>query len=381
MRAAAFLSGRQSGTDIEWADRELRIAELPLWQGLRAQPGVRRTFPFSIGEDANGLIHQTTPEAVRRAVTDAYAREDYAHITPPPGASAWANRLGRHQLDFVERWAAPGEDLSVLEIGAGSDFVATAIQRAWPAARYTVVDPSLRRAGDFEVIADYFPTDKLAGRRFGLILSFNCLEHVEEPAAFLRSLRGLLAPGDGRAILSFPDTERQLRAGDLNALTHEHMSYFTRDSALRLMARCGLRPLACETDEESLWIVVEAEAGGSDTDREKAAGSGLLPQVGDRFTDRLQRRAREVTVALRHGEGLAFHGANNGLNNFWYLAGLGDVENAQVFDCDRGKTGRYLPALPQPVRHCEDASYRDADRVYVSATMYFAENRVSYSLS
>ncbi len=373
MRGAVVSPDAGIEAPIEWDEGEVRLPELPLWQGLQARPGVHRTFPFALGVDAIGLVRQTSPANVRRAVTEAYAGVDYAHITAPPGASEWADRLGRRQFDFVERWGKLGDGLSILEIGAGSDFVAAAVRRSWPNARYTVVDPTFGESRSIEVIADYFPSERLSERTFERILSFNCLEHVEDPAAFLDAVHRRLAPG-GKVILSFPDTERQLRASDLNALTHEHLSYFTRASANRLFARSGLRAIAWNSDEESLWVLLQAADGGTGGAHEPAADERILSRLGARLTGVFEERRQAVRIALEEGT-VAFHGATNGLNNFLYLADLGNAEGIVAFDCDSSKAGRFLPALSSPVRHCEDADYGKIGRVYVSATTFFAEIR------
>lgn len=53
--------------------------------------------------------------------------------------------------------------------------------------------------GDVTAIAD-----RLAGRRFDTIIAAELIEHLENPYAFLRDLRSLLAPG-GRLLVSTPN--------------------------------------------------------------------------------------------------------------------------------------------------------------------------------
>lgn len=77
-----------------------------------------------------------------------------------------------------------------------------------------------------------------------LAVSFSVLEHVEQPAAFLRDIHGLLKPGDGRLTVSTPNADDallQLLPSDYPQFFYReaHLWYWTADALKRLLIRTG----------------------------------------------------------------------------------------------------------------------------------------------
>lgn len=120
-----------------------------------------------------------------------------------------AVHLGRYA---IVRNLCPGK--RVLDVACGEDY-GSRFMADWGAAHVTGVDVSAdavgsaaRRfasgnvaflQGDAEEIASL-----LAGQSFDLIVSFETIEHLREPRAFLQGLRSLLAPG-GSVVISCPN--------------------------------------------------------------------------------------------------------------------------------------------------------------------------------
>ncbi len=348
----------------------LQFASLPLWRGIQTKPGVAEAPPFRLCWDDRGFLRQSTDPAVREAVLAAYASDKYQFITPPPGASAWADRLGERKLDAACRFLGPLDGLRVLEIGAGSRYVADRLLGRYDIREYVAIDPAIRDEaadGRLSLIRDYYPSSRLAGRDFDVVFSFSCLEHVDDPVDFLTQVEGSLAD-NGRAFLTFPDVERQFRVGDLNVLLHEHMSYLDAPSAERIAALAGLKPIGRSTAND-LFAYVLHKADGVPADSVRSPLLGLI----DAFGESLTRSGEAVVRSLGRGERVAFHGANNGLNIFLHLAGIESWGEIFVFDGDSSKTGQFLPACPNPIRAASDPAYREVDRIFVAATSFFDE--------
>ncbi|MBP1858233.1 class I SAM-dependent methyltransferase [Rhizobium herbae] len=81
--------------------------------------------------------------------------------------------------------------------------------------------------------ASYTVPDAWAGR-FQAIISHFVIEHVAEPIGFLKTLRGLLAPG-GRLLLSMPDVASN--PGDMTVA--DHLNHFSEASLKRALALSG----------------------------------------------------------------------------------------------------------------------------------------------
>ncbi|MBF0560390.1 MAG: class I SAM-dependent methyltransferase [Nitrospirae bacterium] len=358
---------------------EIIFRGLPYWKGVQSQPGIEERIDLCLGWDDRGFIRQTTPENVLNEVLDAYSKKEYSFITAPPGLSTWANRLGEEKLAFIKKACHGRRNKVYLEIGAGSLYIAKRIIQDAEAAKYIVVDPAISDESEdarIHIIKDYFSELIAIEEDVDIMIALNCLEHVSDPVDFLMQARSLLLKSKGRLLLSVPDVERMFSVGDVNAVLHEHISYFTENTLLSLLQRCGFNTLLCEKEADSLKVVAEPD----DTTTIDVGVAGL--QADECFTKATNAFSKGL-CNLKHyldpyalsGVPVAFHGANNGLNNALALAAASENANFWVFDSDESKCGRYLPALRNPIRHSLDPFYKSMDAVFVSATAFFSEIR------
>lgn len=370
---------------MEWQpagfDSILSFENLPLWRGVQSRPGIRELYPFRLGFLDRGPIRQVTGADVIQRVVSAYESEDYGFMTVPPGASIWANSLGDMYVDFILDACRGRKPRRILEVGAGSLYVATRLMEQFDATEYVVVDPSIHEtapAGPIKVVSDYFPCGNLEGRAYDLAIALNCLEHVPDPVAFCGELRDHMAE-NGIAILVFPNCEAALAHGDLNVLVHEHLTYFTPASVRWLAAASGLRIRAVQSVHDTFLVVLQKEgkrtAGGDDCGEDIAHEPDLLQLAATSFRQVLESTGSLVKEAVSEGRKVAFHGATNGLNTFLYLLGTEIAGQCQVFDGDTSKTGLYLPACDKPILPSDHESYAEFDLTIVSAMSYFDQIR------
>lgn len=362
------------------APDSLEIPALPLWRGLAREPGVRDALPFRLTWDPRGFLVQQPSPALRRKLVEAYADPGYGFITAPPGMGAWANRLGDMLIDCVRRLIGDLSGLRVLEIGAGTTYVAQRLIEEFAVRDYVIVDPAVRdlrsAAADLpRLVPDFFPTPKLSGETFDLVISFNCLEHVDDAVDWLGSIVASLAGPEARVLLTCPDISRQFAIGDINALLHEHLIYLDDRGLANLMASAGLALDALESAEDMFTLL--ARPGDKEREEPARPDNGLLEQARKTFSDDLQAVCRTIRAQSAAGRRLAFHGANNGLNSLLYLAELPPAASPIVIDLDPQKEGLYLPACPVPVRRPSREAYQGAEVIYVSAVSFFDEIRQS----
>ncbi len=101
--------------------------------------------------------------------------------------------------------------------------------------------------GDANLIVE----SAFAPRSFDLVLCLDVLEHLVDPWAFVDKARRLLAPG-GLIVASLPNVRHlrvvlplllagRWRYDASGILDRTHLRFFTRDSALELLGREGLR--------------------------------------------------------------------------------------------------------------------------------------------
>lgn len=358
------------------AQTEYGLSSLPLWRGPQEAPGVDRAFPFQLGWDRHGYIRQTTPRSVRDEVIAEYANPAYRYMTTPPGGSAWANRLGDKYIDAIRDLVGEMKGMRILEIGAGSTYIAERLLNEFGAESYLIVDPALGGEagggrGALEIIGDYYPSAKLGERTFDLVIALNTLEHVDDPVDFLAHIRSVLKNDDARAILVFPDVTAQFMRGDLNVLLHEHLNYFDADGTDLVMTAAGLTMMQHYSDIDT-WFVLAAK-GGTATSGRDTENPGLLSAAAPLFDGVIEKEGAAIRKKLDADEIVLFHGAVNGLNTFFYLTGLGDSENVRLVDGDDTKAGRFLPACNRAIAMPSQQLYAQADVVYVSAVTFFDE--------
>lgn len=349
---------------------ELSFGAIPFWQGVQKSPGVRLSHALSLRAQRGQPIRQATDASVIDAVVDAYQSEEYAFITAPPGASAWANSLGDSSVSAVIEAVKQCKPRQILEIGAGSGYVARRLMERYRPDQYVIVDPTIREIVEgAEVIREYFPGPGLGARGFDLVLAFNCLEHVPEPTEFLRTIGAHLLP-EGKVVLIFPDCEEQLRRGDLNVLLHEHISYFTEASARAIMLESGFTVDALESRHDTLFVAL-SKASKPPANTPGTDQVDLMRQSARAFQIVLADTVNSIRQRLDAGEKVGFHGATNGLNIMLQLSSLGAHPGVQLYDGDASKHGMYLPACAAPIMNPVDPTYRDNALVVVSAMSYF----------
>lgn len=144
---------------------------------------------------------------------------------------------------------------SLLEVGAGFGTFCSEVMRRGLFGRVVGVEPTpdlaqTCRDRGIEVIE--LPVEQVAiepGLRFDVIASFEVIEHLFDPGAFVASAARLLAPG-GILLLVCPNGKgfdvRTLGTVS-NTVDHEHLNYFHPASLGQLLQRHGLEVLESQT--------------------------------------------------------------------------------------------------------------------------------------
>lgn len=192
----------------------------------------------------------------------------------PKGSSAMLHRLNPARLAYIRaavdaHWEGddtsftPLAGRSAIDVGCGAGLLTEPLARM--GARMTGVDAAPENigaarahatAGGLEI--DYVAggIEDLAGRSFDLVVSMEVIEHVSDPAAFVRGLAGALAEG-GLMILSTPNRTPLSRIamitigegmGAIPKGTHdwdqflrpEELEALLTDAGLRVIDRAGL---------------------------------------------------------------------------------------------------------------------------------------------
>lgn len=189
----------------------------------------------------------------------------------PDGASAMLHKLNPVRLAYIrdmidQHWQVdehgfrPLEGKTALDVGCGAGLLAEPLARL--GANVTAIDaaPELvetakAHAAGQGLAIDYraMAVEALDGR-FDLVTAMEVIEHVVDPAAFLKSLAARLASG-GLLILSTPNRTAASRFlmitiaegfGQIPKGTHDHGRFITPEEMQVMLADAGLHCIDVE---------------------------------------------------------------------------------------------------------------------------------------
>lgn len=137
---------------------------------------------------------------------------DYYYSMEGPGESILEKVKSKLDRRFLSKILAmiPGSSLSVLDVGGGSGWMLNVARAADPRVQYTaVVDLNEESRSLAEANGHVFNCSRVeefeTDRKFDLIMAFNLIEHVADPASVFKNLAGLLTL-DGKVVIKTPNT-------------------------------------------------------------------------------------------------------------------------------------------------------------------------------
>ncbi len=207
--------------------------------------------------------------------------------------------------------------------------------------------------------------DELAaqGRRADLVTANNVLAQVPDLNDFVAGIRRLLKP-TGVATVEVPHLLRLIQDNQFDTIYHEHFSYFSLLSALRIFMAHGLRVFDVEklpTHGGSLRLFACHEADGRHPtsiavpavlDEERCAGLECMDtyqSFGARVEETKRRLLRLLMEIKENGQTVAGYGAPGKANTLLNYCGV--RKDLLPFTVDRNpyKQGKYLPGTRIPI--------------------------------
>jgi len=254
-------------------------------------------------------------------------------------------------------------------------------------AEGTGIDPAAGRPEDprIRMVREYFRAELLPSD-IALVSCRHMIYLLDDPVRFLRSLRDGLGDRNPVLYLELMNRAPAVLAGDPWDVTYEHRSYFTAQSARRLLRATGFAPSAVREVHHGGFLGVEArptateprgaERGSAEEDGAEE-GSALVAEVAG-----LQARADERVAGWRDslrgvresgGRVVAWCAGARAIA-FLALAEAGP-EVAAVVDLSPARQGRYMPGSARPVAAPGEVPGLAPDAVLVTNTAYTGEVR------
>lgn len=203
------------------------------------------------------------------------------------------------------------------------------------------------------------------GRRADLVLGNNVLAQVPDLNDFVEGLKVLLKE-EGVLTLEFPHLSRLIEHNEFDTIYHEHFSYFSLLTTVRIMEAHGLKVFDVEELQShggSLRVFAcRAEAQTHPTNPNVARilevekCEGLETLEGYRS---FARQVKETKLALlelllqaaREGKKVAGYGAPGKSATLLHYCGIGKDLIEYTVDRSPYKQGRFLPGTHIPIHH------------------------------
>lgn len=272
--------------------------------------------------------------------------------------------------ELAHRLAAAYAPTRIVEIGSGKGEFLTELC-AITGAKGTGYDPTCdagRPAPGVTLVSDYYrPGEHLDP--YDLLVCRQVLEHLDDPAAVLRSIRAQ-APEDAVLYLEVPSGEFNFGPAGLWDCIYPHVSYFSGSSLRSLVQRCGFEVLGAGTSFADQFLWVEVRAGAV---VEEPVQPGAHADVVRDFAARRLAAVDSWRERIREDEELVLWGA--GSKGVVFLNAVGPGAPITVVDVNPRKQGGHVPGTGHLVQEPRALGGRDVGRVLVTNPVYLHEIR------
>jgi SAM-dependent methyltransferase len=284
---------------------------------------------------------------------------DYAYFSAY--SSSWVEHARVYAERMIEELTLSTESL-VVELASNDGYLLQHfVARDIPALG---IDPAANvaeaaRTRGVETVVDFFGAElaeRVAAERgqADLIIANNVLAHVPDVNDFVEGIRILLAP-NGVATVEVPHLVRLIEGLQFDTIYHEHYSYFSLHTLVRLFAEHDLQVADVEqlpSHGGSLRVFVRHPLGDPAPSVEDALGqeraSGYdtmdgYAGFGERVAE-VKRRLLELLITLRdEGKQIVGYGAPGKGNTLLNYCGIRTDFLEYTVDANPGKHGKFLP--------------------------------------
>jgi SAM-dependent methyltransferase len=348
-------------------EQVLELGPLPFYWRIRRSaaerhPTIPGRIPYTFGylPELNLVIEKREPSLL--AILKEMYREE-SNIGFLQDGHSLAKGYGGDFLDFIQRQLAGRAVRRVVEVGCGACYMLERLREA--GCEVTGVDPSpiavaKGREKGIRVIPDFYPSP-LIDFKADLIFHADVLEHVEDPAGFLRLQKDGLGP-DGLLIANVPDCTASIARGDISIATHQHLNSFDERSLYNTMTAAGLHVVTIEKSKFGGSLYGLASVRPPATPFRTS-----VPEENARLFIARASAARARFAALAQGKSLGFYMP---LRSLPYLAGIGRLDGVRLFDDIAHWHGGYVDGLDTPIENFEDLVRNPVEHLFVMSLTF-----------
>jgi len=287
-------------------------------------------------------------------------------------SDSWLKHCENYTARMIERFAL-GKDSFVVEVASNDGYLLQYfVQRGVPVlgiepaanvgkAAVEKGVPSLTRFFGTQLALELAGNGKTAD----LIVGNNVLAQVPDINDFVEGLKLLLKP-QGVLTLEFPHLLQLIKRNEFDTIYHEHFSYFSLSTAIRILQTHGLKIFDVEellTHGGSLRIYASRVEDSSHLDQPRV--QLVLRKEQEHRLDSIEgyrgfaTQVRETKFALvdflmsdaKEGKTVVGYGAPGKSATLLHYCGIGKDLIRYTVDRSPHKQGRFLPGTRIPIYH------------------------------
>jgi SAM-dependent methyltransferase len=203
------------------------------------------------------------------------------------------------------------------------------------------------------------------GRCADLVLGNNVLAQVPDLNDFVEGLKILLKP-QGVLTLEFPHLLRLIERNEFDTIYHEHFSYFSMLSTVRILETHGLkafdveelvthggslRVYACRSEDQTHQTQPAVERLIAEEKRAGLASGEGYAGFAKQVKETKLQLVDFLLTAARQGKSVAGYGAPGKSATLLHYCGIGKDLIEYTVDRSPHKQGRFLPGSHIPIHH------------------------------
>ena len=203
------------------------------------------------------------------------------------------------------------------------------------------------------------------GRQADLVLGNNVLAQVPDLNDFVEGLKILLKP-QGVLTLEFPHLLRLIEHNEFDTIYHEHFSYFSLLTTVRILEAHGLkvfdveelsthggslRVYACRAEDRTHQIEPAVRELIAEEERAGLASAEGYESFAQQVKETKIALVEFLLTAARQGKSVAGYGAPGKSATLLHYCGIGKDLIEYTVDRSPYKQGRFLPGTHIPIYH------------------------------
>lgn len=200
-------------------------------------------------------------------------------------------------------------------------------------------------------------------RSADLVLGNNVLAQVPDLNDFVEGLKVLLKP-EGVLTLEFPHLLKLIELNEFDTIYHEHFSYFSMLTTVRLMEAHGLkvfdveellshggslRVFACRQEAKTHPVELSVARVIQDEERAGLSATGGYTKFAKQVKETKLSLLEFLLKAAREGKSVAGYGAPGKSATLLHYCGIGKDLIEYTVDRSPYKQGRFLPGTHIPI--------------------------------